>query len=146
MTRGEAKDYLKTRGNEIRNLEKAVERKRERYARMRARLTGGTTVLTGMPSAHGGGNGTLDSMTALADLAKEINADVDGLTAAQTALAEQIKRYCDLPEMREVLERRYVDGWEWPRIARTMYYTIDGIFGLHGRAVKTFAREGKGKQ
>lgn len=135
-----AKAYLKARSEELRALDAGIDRKRERLARLRARLVSGTTVLTGMPGGGSGGrNRSFDSMVRLIALGEEINADVERLAEAQSRLTAEIRR-CKDADVCAVLELRYVDRLSWAAIAERMHYTEDGIFKLHGRALRMFGR------
>lgn len=135
---GSAKAYLKAKSEELRALDAGIERKRERLARLRARLVSGTTVMTGMPGGGSGGrNRVFDSMTHMITLGEEINADVERLAEAQSQLTKEICR-CQDADVCAVLEMRYVDRLSWARIAEKMHYAEDGIYKLHGRALRMF--------
>lgn len=131
-----AKEYLAAQAEEIKNVTKRIDRKRERLTRLRSRLTGTAIEMSDMPK----GGGRQDSMQigvgAVLELQESIASDVNTLAEMQAVLSEVIAS-AKKEEHREVLELRYVDGLAWKRIARKMHYTEDGIYKLHGRALMT---------
>ena len=42
---------------------------------------------------------------------------------------------------RRVLTYRYLCGWDWPRIARRMHYSMDRVWHLHAEAVRALKHE-----
>lgn len=64
------------------------------------------------------------------------------LERMHTARAEAVRLIERLPaeQLKDVLERRYLDGKSWARIAREMRYSKQHIYRLHERALKEFAQ------
>lgn len=131
-----AKEYMAAQAAEIKDITKRIDRKRERLARLRSRLTGTAVEMSDMPK----GGGRQDSMQigvgAVIELQESITADINLLAKTQTELTAVIST-AKRAEHREILELRYVDGLEWKKIMRKMHYSEDGIYTLHGRALET---------
>lgn len=130
-----AKRFLQEKSEEIRGIDMEIRRKRERLTKLRARLTDGTSQISGMPGGGSGENSQFNQNTELLSYAEEINADVERLAKAQRKLAETIK-VCEDHDLRAVLEKRYIDRKSWDKIRREMSFSESGIYQLHGRALK----------
>lgn len=125
-----AKAYLMEINIERRRLDDMA----ERIERNRTQAERLSQQLTGMP--HGGSGATPDEMwLRIVDESRELDAARAQLRLREEE-AEKIIAMLNDAKYERVLRRRYLLGHAWPKIAREMHYTIDGIFTLHGRALQ----------
>lgn len=132
-----AKAYLMEKADEIRHMDGEIVRKKDRLRKLRARLTDGTAMLTGMPGGGGGENKTTERLTELVAMADEIEQSVAALAGAQRRLLEEIRKV-ESADLCGVLELRYIDGLRWTQIARKMGYSVDNVYKIHGKALTRF--------
>ena len=90
----------------------------------------------GMPRASGvndlsGYAGKLD------ELIRQLEAEQDLAIQKRKEIRSQIQSMADETE-KEILERRYLLGETWERIAVDMNYNYRWVLRLHGRALKNF--------
>ena len=65
--------------------------------------------------------------------------ELDGRIAEYASLVRQIEGTIDAVEdaqYRDVLRYRYLNGWNWQRIAERMNFSQDWLWHLHARALK----------
>ena len=117
------------------NLDREIDRKLEEIARLRAKLTRITQVLTAEPQGGGSIYGKTEEIIAkIVDLEKEIDADVDRLVAIRDGIKTMIEAVEDDRE-RLLLQYRYLDGKTFEWIAAEMNYSWRQIHRLHSRAL-----------
>lgn len=89
-----------------------------------------------MPHAHNCGD-LSDYAVKMDDLMEELKLE----------RLESVERYTDIrkhvlliknDDEQEVIERRYLSGQSWEKIAEAMEYTTRNIHYIHGRALKNF--------
>ena len=66
---------------------------------------------------------------------RALDRDIDRLIDLKREIAEVIAAVPDM-RYRTLLEYRYLCGWGWRRIARTMNYSEDWTRHAHGRALQ----------
>ena len=66
---------------------------------------------------------------------RALDRDIDRLIDLKREIAEVIAAVPDM-RYRTLLEHRYLCGWGWRRIARTMNYSEDWTRHAHGRALQ----------
>ena len=66
---------------------------------------------------------------------RALDRDIDRLIDLKREIAEVIAAVPDM-RYRTLLEYRYLCGWSWRRIARTMNYSEDWTRHAHGRALQ----------
>lgn len=131
MTNQEKKNELKKYGN----LNKDIDRKLSELERIKAMCTRMTTAFSDMPRTPGIKTRE-DLYIKLADLADEINADVDRYVDMRSSVVRIIKTVDD-SQLQRLLMLRYVDEMNWDDVAEEMKYDVDGknVYKLHGRAL-----------
>ena len=94
-----------------------------------------TSTLAGMPHAPGHGGSKLENIIVkIVDLQEEINADIDRLVD----LKKEIMRLIALVEdkdQRLILEKRYLCGEPWTKIAVVLNVTNRRLYYLHELAI-----------
>ena len=126
-----AKDYL----SQARQLDQAINTRLERIARLRALVSGRAARTDGMPRGSGGGTDWTDTVVKIDEMERALNKDIDRLIDLKREIAEAIAAVPDM-RYRTLLEYRYLCGWSWRRIARTMNYSEDWTRHAHGRALQ----------
>ena len=129
MTNQEKKNELKKYGN----LNKDIDRKLSELERIKAMCTRMTTAFSDMPRTPGIKTRE-DLYIKLADLADEINADVDRYVDMRGVVVQAIKTVDDW-KLEQLLMCRYVDGMNWEQVAEAMTYDIRWVTRLHGKAL-----------
>lgn len=136
------KQYL----SQAQHIERNIEAKREDIARMRARLTDGTAQISDMPRASGsrggGQRGLDDAIARIVEYEEYVNREIARLCDLKTEIRETIASVSN-PVHRELLELRYINGYSWGRVAKTMHYSSDRIWHLHSDALKALNRQKK---
>lgn len=115
-----------------RGIQRRLWAKRERRNLWQARITGTTKRLSGMP--RGGGADWTDVAARIADLDREIVADMARLAQAERDIQAAILQIADA-RYQELLELRYLNGYSWERIAKRMHYSVRQVQRLHGEAL-----------
>jgi 3-methyladenine DNA glycosylase/8-oxoguanine DNA glycosylase len=130
----DAKTYLRQLTHLDKDINALLER-RERYEAMAMRRTG--VYSGGLPGTQRRNSSVETYACKLVDLAREIDRKIDryvDLTREAEALIEAISdiRY------RRILKYRYLNGWSWEEIARSMGYdNMKWLWRLHGFALKS---------
>lgn len=126
-----AREYLR----QARTLKREMEEDRERLARLWSRLTSpGGQRADGMP--RGGGGPDREAM--LAQYA-DMKAAAEARNAGRLREIAEITRAIEAVEdgrKRRVLKLRYLDGYGWRRVARTMHYSEEHVYRLHREALR----------
>lgn len=115
------------------DIDARIERRIEEAARLRAKLTGRTAHLTGMP--RGGGTDWTEAALKLVQCEEQINADIVRLCAVKREVWDAIEAVEDL-KCRALLEMRYRNYMTWGQIREAMgYEDVRTVYYLHGRAL-----------
>ena len=125
-----AKDYL----SQARVLDQAINARLERIARLRALVSGRAARTDGMPRGGAGVDWT-ETIIKIDEMERALDRDIDRLIDLKREIAEAIAAVPDM-RYRTLLEYRYLCGWSWRRIARTMNYSEDWTRHAHGRALQ----------
>lgn len=125
-----AKDYL----SQARVLDQAINARLERIARLRALVSGRAARTDGMPRGGAGVDWT-ETIIKIDEMERALDRDIDRLIDLKREIAEAIAAVPDM-RYRTLLEYRYLCGWGWRRIARTMNYSEDWTRHAHGRALQ----------
>ncbi len=123
------KEYL----SQASRLDARINIKIEHAAHLRALLTRGTAIITGMPRAQRDEREPSPA-DKLIDLEAEINADIDRLVDLKREIAQAIANVASA-EYRTLLEARYLTGWKWERIEDEMHADRITLWRWHGRAL-----------
>lgn len=129
MTNQEKKAELKKYGD----LNKDINRKLSEFERIKAMCTRMTTAFSDMPKAPGM-KSREDLYIKLADMADEINADVDRYVDMRRDIERKIQSVDDTV-LRTLLSYRYIDGCTWEQTAVNMNYCYMQVCRLHGKAL-----------
>ncbi len=90
-----------------------------------------TSTLTGVPRSRGREGAALeDTITNIAALQDEINADINRLVDLQRKIVEKI-RTVDNVDQRLILEYRYLCGESWASIAERLHKSERALYQLH---------------
>ena len=128
-----AKEYLK----QAFYLDKRINSKLEQVESLNALATKVTSTLSDMPKSSNRGESRLEEIIVkIIDLQEEINKDIDALIDLKREIAWTINNVKD-KEMRSILEKRYLCFDSWEKIAVDMNYSIQHIFRLHNKALKS---------
>ena len=128
-----AKEYLK----QAFYLDKRINSKLEQVESLNALATKATSTLSDMPKSPNRGTSKLeDTIVKIIDLQEEINRDIDKLVDLKKEIVRTIKKIED-KELQVVLEKRYLCFESWEKIAVEMNYSIQHIFRLHSKALKS---------
>lgn len=127
----DAKTYLRQLARMDKRIDALVERQ-ERYRELASRRT---TVYRDMP---GGGRRCASSceeyVCKIVDLGREIDRQIDEYVDLTREIESAIDQLPD-DRHRDILRWRYVNGWDWDRIAQSMSYDRVWVWRLHGRAL-----------
>ena len=131
-----AKDYL----SQARQLDQAIDARLERIARLRALVNGRAARTDGMSRGGAGSAGSTffdwtETVLKIDEMERALDKDIDRLIDLKREIAEVIAAVPDM-RYRTLLEYRYLCGWSWRRIARTMNYSEDWTRHAHGRALQ----------
>lgn len=93
-----------------------------------------TQEYTDMPKGNRGLNRLEMAVENIDRLEREMNADIDRLVELRRDIERAITSVED-ETLQELLERRYIHGQTFERIAAEMYYSYMHICRLHGKAL-----------
>ena len=130
MTNQEKKAWLL----QYRRLDDRIDRLEKEKARWIARATKMSAPSDGMPHGSGISDAVGFAVSTAADLAAEIDREIDRLVDLRRDIEAAIQAVGG-PLLRELLERRYIDGMRWEEVAEAMSRDIRWIFRLHGKAL-----------
>lgn len=124
------KQYLR----QVRGIDRRIEREEEQLERLRARLEAGRmSSVTGMP--RGGASDWTDTVHALIELERRVNARIREMCALKIAAIDAIDRV-EEARLREVLDCYYIKGMTWQQVADATHLDLRWIYRLHGRALR----------
>ena len=127
-----AEEYLE----QWRMIDGRIERLLGELASLQAVAERMTTVLrpdrgSGTGDPHSGET----AIAALADARTEIDVELARLIALKLEIPRTVRAVGD-PMLRRVLERRYLDGMDWPAIAEELSFGVDNVYKLHRKALE----------
>jgi len=93
-----------------------------------------TQEYTDMPKGNGGVNRLEMAVENIDRLEREMNGDIDRLVDLRRDIQQAIKSVAD-ETLQELLERRYIHGQTFERIADEMHYAWRHIHRLHSQAL-----------
>ena len=117
-----------------------IEAMRERQRRYRELAQGSAAHLCNVP---GGGQRQVSSVEEYAvrmiDLEREMDRRIDEYAALTLKIETAIDRIED-GRLRDLLRWRYMNEWDWEKIAQALGYERRQTFRLHGKALEAFER------
>lgn len=117
-----------------------IKAKEEQIETLRARAEKVTAILTDMPK--GGGKRTMsDIIDHIADLEAEIATDTDELVGKQQEIKHLIN-CVDNEKYKTLLELRYLNHYDWQKIADKMHFSYRYTTKMHGWALKEIEKIG----
>lgn len=127
-----AKEFL----NQYLDADRALDRKLEQLARLRAK-SAKVTAIVGNERVQGGIEGSrLEAIVEkIMDLEREISERIDDLKQKQSAVESAIVRL-DSNRERDVLTLKYICGYSWEDIVQISGYSQRQTFRIHGEALK----------
>ena len=131
------KDALKA----IRGTERRINALTEARARLRAVVTRATASYSGMPGGSANGDRMLSYMERLEEIDRQLQELAGEYLDLKSGAIDAIRSLGN-PRYRDVLTFRYVNGWTWRKIARTLYCDVSTARRWHAAAL----RELKGKR
>lgn len=127
------KEYL----SQAYRIDQRINSKLEQVASLRELAKKATTALSDMPRNP---NKNIHSMEGIIvkiiDLENDINRDIDDLIDLKREIVTTIKRI-ENPVHQTLLELRYLGFKGWEHIAVEMGYSLQHIFRIHDKALKT---------
>ena len=130
------KDYLR----QLSRKDARIEAMRERQRRYRELAQGSAAHLCNVP---GGGQRQVSSVEEYAvrmiDLEREMERRIDEYVALTLKIETAIDRIED-GRLRDLLRWRYMNEWDWEKIAQALGYERRQTFRLHGKALEAFER------
>lgn len=130
MTNQEKKAWLL----QYRSLDRQIDRLEKEKNEWIERATNMSAPSDGMPHGSGVSDTVGFAVSKAADLAAEIDREIDRLVDLRREIEAAI-RTVDDSLLRELLERRYIDGDTWENIAVLMHYSYMHVCRLHGMAL-----------
>ena len=117
-------------------IDTRINSKLEQIQSLNDLATKATSVISDMPSnATRNVHKTEDVIVKIVDLQNEIKEAMEGLVDLKKQILDSINKVED-PELRTLLELRYISYMSWENIAAEMFYGIDNVFKLHRKALE----------
>ena len=130
-----AKEYL----SQAMYIDQRINSKLEQVTRLRENVTNCTAMLSDMPRPDSPNKQRMEeTICKIADLEREINADIDRLVDLKAEARKAINAVSD-PVQQLILELRYLCYKPWLEIAETIGYSEATVYRLHGEALKNIA-------
>lgn len=128
-----AHEYL----SQARYLDMQINSKIEQLSALNDLATKCTTTISDMPRNPNHGKSNMeDTIVKIIALKEDINLDIDTLVDLKRAIRESLKKL-DNVEYQTLLENRYLSFMSWEKIAVGMNYSIQQIYRIRSRALKT---------
>ncbi|WP_455223630.1 DUF1492 domain-containing protein [Granulicatella sp.] len=128
-----AHEYL----SQARYLDMQINSKIEQLSALNDLATKCTTTISDMPRNPNYGKSSMeDTIVKIIALKEDINLDIDTLVDLKRAIRESLKKL-DNVEYQTLLENRYLSFMSWEKIAVGMNYSIQQIYRIRSRALKT---------
>ncbi|MGN0244593.1 MAG: DUF1492 domain-containing protein [Lachnospiraceae bacterium] len=117
-------------------IDTRINSKLEQIQSLNDLATKATSVISDMPgNATHNVHKTEDVIVKIVDLQNEIKEAMEGLVDLKKQILDSINKVED-PELRTLLELRYISYMSWENIASEMFYGIDNVFKLHRKALE----------
>lgn len=127
------KEYL----SKAYRIDQRVGSKLEQLASLRDLSRKATATLTDMPHNPGRNVRAMEGIIAkIMDLENEINQDIDKLVDLKREIVSAVK-LTNNPVHQTLLELRYLGFRSWEQIAVEMGYSLQHVYRLHERALKS---------
>ena len=128
-----AHEYL----SQARYLDMQINSKIEQLSALNDLATKCTTTISDMPRNPNHGKSSMeDTIIKIIALKEDINLDIDTLVNLKREIRESLKKL-DNVEYQTLLENRYLSFMSWEKIAVGMNYSIQQIYSIRSRALKT---------
>lgn len=131
-----AKDYLK----QAYKAETQIRSKLEQVETLRSLAEKTTTTLSHTPKGTDQRGQVENILAKIIDMETEINGDIDRLLDLKNEVSELISKIID-PDLRLVLEFRYLCYKSWSQIAAEMHYDIRQVHRLHSQALRSIEKD-----
>lgn len=134
--RTDVKTYLR----QLARMDKRIDALLERREHYRSMATRGTATYTAM--RMGGTNQRSkveDYVVKLIDLEHEIDQEIDKYADATSDARAMIDMIAD-ERYRDILNWRYLNGWDWDRVAAAMGYERAMLYRLHGLGLQEYQK------
>lgn len=128
-----AKEYLRQLTRKDVRINALIERQ-QRYRELAARRT---AVYRDAPGARRRTSSVEEYVSKIIDLEVEIDRRVDEYVDLTREIEARIDRLED-GRLRDLLRWRYVNEWDWERVAGALGYERRQAFRLHARALRAF--------
>ena len=120
-----------------RYLDMQINSKIEQLSALNDLATKCTTTISDMPRNPNHGKSSMeDTIVKIIALKEDINLDIDTLVDLKREIRESLKKL-DNVEFQTLLENRYLSFMSWEKIAVGMNYSIQQIYRIRSRALKT---------
>lgn len=128
-----AKEYL----SQALHLDHRIDSKIDQIASLEAMATKCTSTITGMPHNPSSSQSTMaDAVCKIVDLQTLLKKDMAALVDKKREIMGVINAL-NSAEQKTVLEKRYLCFQPFEQIAVDMGYSIDNIFKIHSKALKS---------
>jgi DNA repair exonuclease SbcCD ATPase subunit len=132
MTSQEKKEWL----NRYKSICRRILNKGEELENYRSMATKITQAWSDMPKAQSNENRIEVITEKIIEVESQINDELDELQSVRTEIENAINQIPN-ETYQELLERRYIQGQRWERIAIEMMYDYRYVLKLHGKALQT---------
>ena len=123
--------------SQARYLDMQINSKIEQLSALNDLATKCTTTISDMPRNPNHGKSSMeDTIVKIIALKEDINLDIDTLVDLKREIRESLKKL-DNVEYQTLLENRYLSFMSWEKIAVGMNYSIQQIYRIRLRALKT---------
>lgn len=123
--------------NQAYRIDQRINSKLEQIISLHALATKATSTLSDMPVSKTESQSKMAEIIAkIVDLEAEINRDIEKLMEIKQNIVSTIKKVQN-PELQTLLELRYLCFRTWEQVALEMDYSIQHIFRIHDKALKS---------
>ena len=123
--------------NQAYRIDQRINSKLEQIISLHALATKATSSLSDMPVSKTESQSKMAEIIAkIVDLEAEINRDIEKLIEIKQNIVSTIKKVQN-PELQTLLELRYLCFRTWEQVALEMDYSIQHIFRIHDKALKS---------
>ncbi len=117
------------------NYERRIEAKLEKIEEFKARATSITISFGEKVQTSKNKNGTEKIISIYLDMQNELKNEVERLHSILKDIKKNINSLQD-ENQKEILERKYINGESFSKIAEKMYISERQIFRIHGKALE----------
>lgn len=123
--------------NQAYRIDQRINSKLEQIISLHSLATKATSTLSDMPVSKTESQSRMaDIIAKIVDLENEINADIERLVEIKKDIVSAIKKVQN-PELHTLLELRYLCFRTWEQVALEMDYSVQHIFRIHDKALKS---------